>query len=378
MTALSRREMIALLAASTASCVLPAAFAEGVAGRKFIFVLARGGLDGLSFLVPDDPALEEMRPDLVPARSQRRDVSGGFALHPALDFLHSAFKSGDVSFVHAAASPYRGRSHFDGQDAIETLATAGAGEGWLNRALQASGLNGLALGYALPLAMRGRAPATNWAPPVFQEADEALLNRLAQMYENDPVLAKPLELAMSSTQPEAEMGRARRGNGEVYRQSLKTVGELMAVDGGPGIAMVSLDGWDSHANQSGFLNSRFQGLDSGFRELKDALGPHWERTCIVLCSEFGRTVAQNGTRGTDHGTGGLVMLAGGAVRGARVLGDWPGTHQRALYEGRDLAPANDLVAVLKGVLRDHMGIERSALETQVFPGSGAVFEGLVN
>ncbi|MEL6566818.1 MAG: DUF1501 domain-containing protein [Pseudomonadota bacterium] len=377
MTHFNRRQALGLFGAATFATTMPVAFAEGMADRKFVFVLARGAMDGLSALVPADASLERFRPGLIASAPQSLPLGNGFSLHPALSTLKSWFDAGDAAFVHAAASPYRGRSHFDGQDVVEILGAADSRDGWLNRVLGVSGQAGLAIGYSIPLALRGRAPATNWAPAVFEAADDDLMSRLETLYANDPVFSEPLDLARTMGTPDVDMGRRGGGPGRAYTQSIKAVGELMARSGGPGVAMVSLDGWDSHAGQTGFLNGRFQGLDAGFAALKDALGAHWENTCVVLCSEFGRTVAENGTRGTDHGTGGLVILAGGAVRGGKVLGDWPGVSQRALYEGRDLAPANDLTSILKGLLRDHLGIDRGALDSRVFQNSSRPMDGLI-
>lgn len=377
MTRLNRRQAIGLLGAAAASSAFPFALAEGIEDRKFIFVLARGAMDGLSALIPNEPSIESHRPGLFSATAPTLPLGNGFSLHPTLNTFETWFQSGEAAFIHATASPYRGRSHFDGQDTVETMGQADTRDGWLNRALAASGLHGLAIGYSIPLAMRGNAPAMNWAPPVFQAADADLMARLSSLYADDPVFAAPLEMANSMAMPDLEMGGRGRGTERAYAQSLKAVGELMAHAGGPGIAMVSLDGWDSHAGQTGILNGRFQGLDRGFSDLKSALGEHWAKTCVVLCSEFGRTVVENGTRGTDHGTGGLVILAGGAVKGGHIYGDWPGTSTRALYEGRDLAPANDLAAILKGVLRDHIGIDRRTLDTQVLPGRARPLDGLI-
>lgn len=378
MARITRRHTLGLIGAAAASASFPVALAQGVESRKFLFILARGAMDGLSALVPDEESLVAARPGLMANSARNLQIGDGFSLHPALSTLHGWYQSGDAAFIHAAASPYRGRSHFDGQDALETLAAAGARDGWLNRALGASGLTGLAIGYDLPLALRGDAPATNWAPPVFEAADEDLIDRLAQLYESDPLFSEQLELSQTMAMPDVQMGG--RGGGRparAYVQSLQAVGQILGQTGGPGIAMVSLDGWDSHAGQANFLNTRFEGMDAGFAELRSALGPYWDKTCIIMCSEFGRTVAENGTRGTDHGTGGLVILAGGAVKGGQILGDWPGTAPRALHEGRDLAPANDLTGLLKGLLRDHIGIDRHALDTQVFQNTARPMDGLV-
>jgi len=370
----SRRSFISLTGAALLTSGA-SSFAQGIDGRKFIFVILRGGMDGLSALIPDDQETNDLRGGILPATADRLDLGNGFRLHPALTELHALYDAKDASFVHAAATPFRGRSHFDGQDALETLGHPGSDTGWLNRALQSSGHDGLAIGYAVPLALRGPAPVTNWSPPVFAGASDELLARLSDLYTDDPVFSAAM--ASAEMTPEIEtMGR--RGRNRVsYATLLEAAGRLMAVEGGPNIGMVSLDGWDTHANQAGALNTRFTRLNEGLVALRRELQDHWNSTCIVMCSEFGRTAAANGTRGTDHGTGGLMVLLGGAVKGGQVVGDWPGLKSNQLYEARDVAPANDIGAVLKGVLRDHLGMDRSVLASDVFPSSPRAFDNLI-
>lgn len=380
MTGFTRRMALALIGAAAATGpAIGVAHAAQAGRRKFVFGVMRGGLDGLAALIPDDREMAALRPNILPAQGDRLDLGNGFRLHPALSGLHGLYRSGEAAFVHAAATPYRARSHFDGQDVLETLGAPGTREGWLNRAVGAAGGSGLAVGYAVPLALKGPAPATNWSPPVFAEASDDLLDRLADLYADDPVLASPLAMARAAPAAMDDMDglRPRGGPEGQFRAAGEALGRLMAAEGGPAIGMVSFDGWDTHANQPGALANRLAALDGSLGALKAALGPGWADTVVVLASEFGRTAAENGSRGTDHGTGGLVILTGGAVRGGRVHGDWPGLARGALHEGRDLAPANDLTGVLKGVLRDHLGLDRKALDTIVLPGPARPMDGLL-
>lgn len=377
MTALSRRTLLSLMAAASTASLMPPAFAQGVSGRTFIFVILRGAMDGLAALIPDDAETEALRGTILPAKPDRLDLGNGFRLHPAFTDLKTLYANGDAAFIHASASPYRDRSHFDGQDYLETLGPPGTRDGWLNRALQAGGLEGLAVGYALPLALKGEGRATNWSPPVFDSAPADTLERLADLYASDPVFSEPLAMARAIPSQDMSASLGRGGPAAQYKQALQAMGELMAAEGAPGVGMVSLNGWDTHANQQGALQLRFQGLNDGIAALKTALGPRWTSTCVVMCSEFGRTAAANGTRGTDHGTGGLTLLLGGAVAGGRVHGDWPGLTRQALHEGRDLAPANDLTGILKGVLRDHLGLDRAKLDQEVLPGGARAWDGLI-
>lgn len=375
---LSRRHSLALMGGLSLSAFSGLSFAKGIEDRKFIFVLLRGAMDGLSALIPDDADIARARADILPALDTRLDLNNGFRLHPSFVGLREMYGQGDAAFIHASATAYRDRSHFEAQDALEILGQAGAKEGWLNRALQAHGGTGLAVGRAVPLALKGAAPATNWSPPLFETASDDLLNRLAALYANDMTFAAPLATARGNMDMSMDTTRrdARRFTRE-YSIALSSMGKLMSVEGGPGIGMVALDGWDTHANQANDLTRKFSALDAGLTELKTALGSTWPKSCVVVCSEFGRTVAANGTRGTDHGTGGLTMMLGGAVRGGRLHGDWPGVTPKSLYEGRDLYPANDIAAIMKGLLRDHLGFDRKALDQQVFPNSSRAFEGLI-
>lgn len=376
---ITRRSALSLFGSAILAPVVMPAFSQGVDGRKFIFILLRGGMDGLSALIPNDSETMRLRGSILPPKSERLAIGQGFDLHPALKSLHQLYHQGEASFIHAAATSYRSRSHFDGQDYLELLGPQGTKEGWLNRALQAVGSRALAVGYSIPLALQGRGRVTNWAPPKFSAASEDLLDRLMGLYDEDNLFAAQLASARSSVADMDDISDMEasheRGKNDVLL--LEAAGTLMAAEGGPGVGMISLEGWDTHANQERLLARRMSDLSEGIASLKAALGEHWTQTAIVICSEFGRTVAANGTRGTDHGTGGLVTLMGGAVKGGRIFGDWPETNQKALFEGRDLAPANDVSGILKGVLRDHLGIDRSALDQDVLPQSGRAWDGLI-
>ncbi len=377
MAKFSRRETLSLLAGFAAISSGSLAFAQGLKGKKFVFVILRGAMDGLSALMPDDPLAEAARGSLLPPKAERLDIATGFHLHPSLSSLHASYQTGEAAFIHACASPYRERSHFDGQDVLEVLGKTGEREGWLNRALQfLPDETGLGIGPALPMVLRGGATTTNWSPSVFAEASDDLLNRLQTLYTDDPGLASSLATARDNQMTGMSMGQGGGPQAAVL-ESFKAAGQFMTKEGGPGIAVISVDGWDTHANQSRLLPQRFTLLDQGLSALQTELASDWSSTVIVLASEFGRTFAANGSDGTDHGTGGLVTLLGGAVEGGRLFGEWPGLKQSALYEGRDLFPANDLVAVLKGVLRDHLGIERQTLDRKIFTGNAKPMDGLI-
>ncbi len=371
----SRRTALGLLAAAT---VNQPSFATGVADKPFIFILLRGGMDGLSALIPQDKETVDLRQKLIPEHSELLDLKNGFSLHPSFKSVNNFYKAGDASFIHACSTSYRSRSHFDAQDFLEVLGSGQVHDGWLNRALKALGGNGLALARSIPLALQGETRVANWSPPLFDEVSPDLLDRLSNLYVNDTELTRSLESAQDSKVEGMSINRrsSRKFTLE-YPIALEALGRIMSAKDGPGVGMVALNGWDTHLNQLGQLGRKFQQLDAGLLALRQQLGDKWDKTCIVVCSEFGRTAAINGTRGTDHGTGGLMMLLGGAVAGGRIKGEWPGLKKKALYEGRDLAPANDVTAVLKGVLRDHLGFDRATLDRSIFPNSSRAFDGLI-
>jgi len=374
MAVLHRRHMLALLSGAAAAGMSMPAFAAGTEDRKFIFVVLRGGLDGLAALVPTDPQLKVLRPSLHSIADTGKPITSAFTLHPALSGIGGLYADGEAAFVPATATAYRERSHFDGQDLLETLSSPGARIGWLNRLAEQTSRQGLGVGYALPLALQGPGQTTNWAPAAFEPASTDLLDRLGGLYAIDAELGAVLRQArgMSATSVDIGPGPAR-GDAALAEQSFRAIGKLMTAPGGPGIGMISLDGWDTHANQAGALNNRLELLDTAVLALREEMASDWKKTCLVLCSEFGRTAIENGTRGTDHGTGGLVILAGGAVKGGRVYGDWPGLKQRDLRDNRDLAPANAIEDVLAGLIRDHMGADWK----RVLPGARQPFNSLI-
>lgn len=369
---ISRRTALSILGAATLN---QPSFANGIEDRSFIFILLRGGMDGLSALVPYEKEIASLRTSL---QSEVLDLKNGFALAPSFQNLKIFYDNDNASFIHACSSSYRARSHFDAQDHLELLGDPETNDGWLNRALKTFGGKGPALARSIPLAFQGGGNVSNWSPPLFDGVSTELLDRISGLYHNDVELAKALDTAKTNTVKGLSINRrANRRFNLDYPIALEAIGRIMSAKDGPGIGMVALNGWDTHINQLGGLNRKFGMLDDGFLALKTQLGAKWDKTCVVVCSEFGRTAAINGTRGTDHGTGGLVMLLGGAVAGGKVHGDWPGLKKKNLYQGRDLFPANDVTAVLKGVLRDHLGIDRSTLDRSVFPGSGRAIDGLI-
>jgi len=356
----------------------------GLGGRKLVFVILRGGMDGLA-AVPavGDPAYANARAGMALDPSRVLPLDSTFGLHPAFKKIHPLYLTGELAFVQAVGLSYRKRSHFDAQDLLEngTVKPGSIHSGWLNRALTLNGRGGaLALGKTVPLVLRGPYAASAIDPLRKKDAKPALVDLMADMFAQDPLLSTSLsqglmsreQVKMAQMEDEAPQKKSRKRR---FKESLSVLGRLMAEDSESQVAVVEFGGWDTHANQgqiTGSLAGRFEQLSGGLFAFKQALGPAWSNTVVVVASEFGRTVRGNGTGGTDHGTGGLSMLLGGAVAGGRVHADWPGLAQSQLYQGRDLATTTDIRSVFKGILRDHMGLDERGLNHEVFPESGRV------
>lgn len=381
MTALNRRHLLLAGCAATLVSVAPGAFADtGTSqGRKLVVIILRGAMDGLAALPKtDDPDIRSHRASLIDARAT--SLSDGFALHAALPTLAAMYVAKEAAFVPALAGPYRERSHFEAQDLLECGAITKVGaDGWLNRALQKApgAYSAVSIGPSQPLILRGASTkTTSWSPAVLPEASDDTLARLLDLYEDDPVLKPALISALGAESIAGAMEMKATGEGPgrpaQYAAQLEAAGKFLSQPDGPEVAVVSLDGWDTHTGQNAALQQRFTALDNGIKALKTALGPAWKTTAVIAVSEFGRTVRVNGGGGTDHGTGGLAILAGGAIKGGRMYGDWPSLRSSALFENRDLMPTVDARQVFKGLLRDHLGWAQKDLDTTVFHDSADV------
>jgi uncharacterized protein (DUF1501 family) len=396
--ATSRRALLLGGASFAAWAYLPK-FARAADGRdpRLIVVILRGALDGLATVAPvGDPdyaglhgsiALTSDGPHAAPM------LDSFFALHPSMPEFARMYREKHAAVVHAVATSYRDRSHFDGQDVLES-GFAGPGRvqsGWLNRALEALPkgervMSGLAVGPTTPLVLRGAAPTVGWAPVALPQADDDTATRLIELYQHrDPALASALTQGLQlekvalgdDMKPKPGVNQAG-----AMRLVARGAAKLMVADDGPRIAALAFDGWDTHANEGGPVGRLAQllsGLDGALAEFESGLAARWRDTVVVVATEFGRTVRINGTEGTDHGTGTIALLAGGAVKGGRVISDWPSLKPASLYQGRDLLPTTDLRAVIKGVLHDQFALSERVLAESVFPDSAAAkpMQGLV-
>ena len=368
-----------VLAGFGATLPIKMAYAATKNDNRLVVIVLRGAMDGLSVVVPyGDPAYAAARGRLALAPGAGAvKLDGLFALNGSLSQFGSAYGSGEALAVHAVASPARGRSHFDSQNVLETGGTApyALSSGWLNRALsRLPQAQAIAVSTGMPMLLQGPAKVGSWSPTRLPQSDDDTLSRIARMYEADPVLhanfteAQALNLLAANA---GEGNMAMGGGAQGLTQMAKVAAKLIVDPAGPQFVVLDRGGWDTHAAQPGRLNVALTDLDAALGALQLGLGPLWAKTTVLCITEFGRTVAVNGTDGTDHGTGSCALLMGGAVRGGRVVTDWPGLQMAQRFEGRDLKPTLDIRAVIKGVLRDHIGLSEGDL-TSVFPGSGAV------
>jgi uncharacterized protein (DUF1501 family) len=432
---LNRRRLLKGSAASLALwSFLPKAAIAGTRDPRLLTVVLRGGLDGLAMVAPvGDPNYANLRQQIALTATGERPglaLDGFFLLNPNMPFLHSLYARKQALIAHAIHTPYRDRSHFDGQDILESglPGIARTDEGWLNRALAGmtsagpvspqglttskSSPKGLAMGAVVPLVMRGPAPVLSWIPKVYNlPLRDSTVARLMELYTHtDPHLAKALAEGM-------EINRVAEGGGmgitaaaaapaqkqtpgagnimaapsgpappqQIFREfteAADAAARFLSASDGPRIGALSYNGWDTHANEGviqGQLGNRLLGLDAAIKALHDGMGAAWKDTVVVIVTEFGRTARVNGTQGTDHGMATCALVVGGAVNGGRILADWPGLAENQLFQNRDLKPTQDLRALLKGVLRDHLGIPDGALGRTVFPETATLkgYDGLV-
>ena len=458
---MKRREFLTTGALAAGGALLSSrvTFAGTADGKKprLVFVILRGALDGLS-AVPacGDPQYAALRGDLAIGRpgtdGGALPLDGVFGLHPSLSFMHKSYAARELMVFQAVASPYRDRSHFDGQNVLETGYPQPhvVETGWLNRALAAIPAahapekeRGISIAPTAPLVMRGPAAVASWSPSHLAPLDDDTLQRISDLYSRDPTLGQKLAEALAAeaiadermagtantmgaggraatsaaasvgsmmsgqadasggsmmngqegasdtmmsggaaTGPEPGRGAnrrpllAKRGMpGAQYAEVVKAAARFLRQEDGPQVAVFDTMGWDTHFNEGGAkgqLAVRLAALDAALGALKAGLGPVWNDTAVLLATEFGRTVAENGTRGTDHGTATAAYLLGGAVKGGRVVADWPGLSSRGLYQDRDLRPTLDLRAVMKGLLAEQLGVPQRALESSVFSESREV------
>ncbi|MHA7818896.1 MAG: DUF1501 domain-containing protein [Erythrobacter sp.] len=381
-TRLNRRSLLAGSLMLSAGVALPRmGFARGAGTRNLLFVLLRGAADGMAIVAPTgDPDYAALREATLAEYENARRADGLFAIHPAFENVGAAYDSGEVLFVQATATSYRERSHFDGQNMLETGADVpfSKGDGWLNRLVAMMGSpvpRALAIAPTMPLALRGSAPASSYAPSGLPDASPEFMDRVGLLYDEDPQLGMLWERALQTQTMAADSTLRNLRDAEAAGE---LAASLMRGPEGARIAMIELDGWDTHANQLGAFRRAARQLDALLGAYRTAMGTAWGDTLVVVATEFGRTARFNGTGGTDHGTAGASLMLGGSLKGGRVIADWPGLAEKDLYEGRDIRPTIALENALAGAIGEHMRLDPDRALAELFPRrQGTALSGLV-
>ncbi|TRX53951.1 DUF1501 domain-containing protein [Thalassomonas sp. M1454] len=376
---MKRRQFVKMLGASASlvamqSPVLAAINKSSKKPAKIVWLVLRGAMDSLHTVVPvTDPDYVALRPKLSKAfKDELLPLDANFALHPSLKHLHSLYKNKQMSPVVAVGSGYPKRSHFDGQDYLESgLSTMNHDTGWLGRAMNQLELQpnskALAVANSVPISLRDTNKVSSWYPTNLKDADESIYDSLMNLYQDDELLLSRLNEGLNTQQMAGENTSKKRAK---FIDLARSCGKLLASDNGTDCAMLEFGGWDTHNNQAFRLAKQLSDLDSGIAALQQELGEHWQNTVVMVATEFGRTVKENGTGGTDHGTGGAMFMLGGAVNGGKVLGNWPGLKAEQLFAGRDLMPTTSTFSWIATVLQQHWQLSNADI-SKVFPDAKA-------
>jgi uncharacterized protein (DUF1501 family) len=385
-SALSRRKFIKMTSASLAVLSFPTGSvfaAESLKTNKnspkIVWVVLRGALDSLHTVIPTfDQQYKKLRPKLSSSfKAPLLLLEKGFALHPSLINLHQWYQEKMMLPIVAVSSGYAKRSHFDGQDFLES----GKGEidqdsGWLARAIDIKNKKALAISRSTPISLRSSDQVNTWYPSNLKGSDDEIYSALSQLYQYDEVLKENLEKGLEvKGLVWAKNSKKKNHNGK-FIELTKACAKLMVGDDGLDCAMLELGGWDTHNNQSNRLEQKLAELDNGLAELKAGFGKEWQNTVVLIGTEFGRTAKENGTGGTDHGTGSALILAGGAVNGGKVHGRWPGLKLDELFEQRDLMPTTNSFGWFGSVLSQHWQFSEQELK-HVFPQTNSYHETVV-
>lgn len=395
-TSLSRRGFLknaGILGCSLAASplVTPVSLAATPGDHRLVVIVLRGGMDGLDLVRPvGDPLFASLRPDLSTAEP-KLPLNDFYALHPAADKLHGMWRAGELAFGQAVSTPYRDkRSHFDGQDILEAGVGMGGAirDGWLNRLVQtmpdAQLRTAFAVGREDLLILSGRADTSGWSPDVALSLSEATRVLMTKVHEGDPLFSSALVEAIDLAdvlRPDLLVGADETPDdpAKMISEAMKMAKEHGSTTGiasftadmlkqDTRIASFSIGGWDTHVGQARNFQRALMKLQDAIMTLKTELGPIWGKTTVLAMTEFGRTVRQNGSKGTDHGTGGTVVMAGGAVRGGTIYGDWPGLAEEDLYKRRDLMPTADIRLYAAAAMQGLFSAAPSEIDSTIFPG----------
>ena len=339
-------------------------FAEKRKKRNLVIISLRGGMDGLSAVPPIDPTLEKFRPDITVRRTL--PLTSDFSLHPSLKNFHNAWKQGKAAIVHSSNIPYTMRSHFEGQDLMESGGHKPFTEytGWLGRGMETAGLEGLAIALPMPLILRSKANLDNYFPTKLSTPSPEIMKRVSETYPDNSNLKSTIERVMM--RPYSML--SGRGSRKAYRLA-GTAAKALAKPDGPRVAVFDINGFDTHAAQGGSDGEhadKLYNLDKIFGKLRENLGTSFDDTLIVTLTEFGRKIEQNGGNGTEHGYGTAVLMMGGLIKKAQVFSDWPGLKRRNMFEGQDLQATIDARSIYCSAMAMAFDTDFEKLKRQVF------------
>ena len=332
--------------------------------KRLLVVLLRGGMDGLASIPPlGDKNLSKIRKDILVTGAN--DLDGFFGINPSLRFLGSEYHKGRAAFVHATSFPYTGRSHFDGQNIMETgfEQAYAVTSGWVGRAMNAAGFSSLAVSLPIPIILRGNDVNSNYFPTNFPKAGKSVYKDVKEMWQNDPQLAGLLDPIIGR--------RMQHGGRGDTRELVSFAAKEMHKPDGPRVGLLEFEGFDTHAlqgNEDGHHAEILAELDGVLEGFKRQMGDLYDNTVVVTVTEFGRTASENGTQGTDHGWASAIFLAGGLVKGKQVISDWPGLGSKDLYEGRDLLMTIDARDVYAEVVKTVFDLNDEDIARDVFLG----------
>ncbi|WP_133405931.1 DUF1501 domain-containing protein [Parashewanella tropica] len=342
--------------------------------KKFIWIILRGAMDSLHTVIPEfDSEYTKLRPRLSKQITEPTlKIGKGFAFNPAMQNMYKLYQQKELLPIVAVGSGYPSRSHFDGQDFLEGgTGTQNIKSGWLARAVDQKQVEAVAIDYAKPVSLRGSSKVTTWYPSKLKEADNDVFSTLEKLYQGDKRLTASLKggLELKANAGGMKDSKAKKGSlSELTADCANLLLKSKTMD----CAMLETVGWDTHNAQHSRLDRQLRELDAGLLSLKQAMGKEWKNTVVAIATEFGRTARENGTQGTDHGTGGVMFLAGGGVKGGQVLGKWPGLKDDQLFQNRDLMPTTNTFDWLATALSQHWQLNSEQIK-HVFP-TGKIYQ----
>ena len=334
--------------------------------KNIVIISLRGGMDGLAAVPVSDTIINRYRYDLI--LNQKLKLNSDFSLHPKLKTFHSLWKKNQASFVHATNIPYTQRSHFDGQNIMQTGALKPYTQktGWLGRGMKTAGLyeSGLALSLPMPLLLRGVEKNNNYFPTWMSLPKRQIIERITRAYDGveqdklqevyNVIMNRPLTM---------------QGGDETLDSLSKRTAQILKDPHGPKVAVFDLEGFDTHTaqgNEFGEHADNLQDVDLIVENLFRGMGDDFENTLVMTLTEFGRTVEQNGGNGTEHGYGSAILMAGGLLKKSQVFTDWPGLKQSNLFEGRDLQSTIDSRSIYASAMSSVFNIEFELIKKDVF------------